>query len=371
MGRAVSGRLTPVQHWILGPSAVFADVNGFVVDRLDVKDDGWQEALEFLTGDAWGFRTPQDLLDQADLLIQYGHRADFAQTARMTTLPPAAREEFADLLRQMDTLLKQGAAGPDSAAPDSPETETLRQLVVLRFGASYAVLFDHLYGGDAQPSTEHPEPGRPDADRPSTGRPSTDHPSSDHPSTDLPGSGRPSADHSGSGHPNSDLPSADHSDADHPDGGQEPGSVFDDVFTTEMLKIRSFLNSVLTDPDYAEEEPRRLEMWLDPTFPREPSRYMIWDYARVMLLLRCGHTAGWLPEDFCWDRLFELAMDVQRHYESWQDMATCYLQGRLMWSGGMAGRQDMFEQSAKDLAADPDGPWNLVPWNLPLRRDWP
>ena len=312
MGGTGSGRLTLVQQWILGPSAVFADVNGFAVDRLGVKHNGQhEEALEFLTGASWGFQTPQDLLDQADLLIQHGHRADFAQTARMTALPPPAREEFGDLLRQMDALVKRKAAGPGTPGPD-----ILRRLVILRFGPAYAPLFDRLYSGDTPPRTTHPNAAPP--------------------------------------HP------------DHPVAGTDG-----DISTTEMLEMRSFLNSVFTDPDYADEEPRRLEMWLDPTFPREPSRYMIWDYARVMLLLRCGHMADWLPEDFCWDRLFELAMDVQRHYTSWHDMSTCYLQGRLMWSGGTAGHQDRFEQSAKALAADPGSPWNRVPWHLPLRRDWP
>ncbi len=285
----MSGRLTPVQRWILGPSAIFAVVSGFAVDRLGVRDPGQhKEALDLLTGESWGFEKPQDLLDQADVLIQHGHRAEFAQTARMAELPSAARAEFGALLRQMDGLVKRKAAGPGSPGP-----HILRRLVVLRFGLSQAPVFDRLYGGDVDPSE------------------------------------------------------------------------------TETLEMRSFLHAVFTDPDYADEEPRRLEMWLDPAFPRNPSRYMIWDYARVMLLLRCGYMADWLPEAFCWDRLFELAMDVQRHYTSWEDMATCYLQGRLMWSGGTADRQERFEQCAKDLAADPASPWNLVPWNLPIRRDWP
>lgn len=286
----MSGQLTPVQRWVLGPSAIFADVNGFAVDRLGVKDERQhKEALEFLTGESWGFVTTQDLLDQADILVQHGHRAEFEQTARMTALPPAGRAEFVSLLRQMDALVKRQAAGPGSLGP-----AILRRLVVLRFGVSYAPLFDELHGGGD-----------------------------------------------------------------------------DSVASMEMLEMRSFLHSIFTDPDYAVEEPKRLEMWLDPSFPKEPSRYLIWDYARVMLLLRCGYMAGWLPEPFCWDRLFMLAMDVQRHYTSWQDMANCYLQGRLMWSGGTAGRQKTFERCANNLAADPDSPWNLAPWNLPLRRDWP
>ncbi|MGH3376361.1 MAG: DUF1266 domain-containing protein [Actinoallomurus sp.] len=348
MGGTGSGRLTLVQQWILGPSAVFADVNGFAVDRLGVKHNGQhEEALEFLTGASWGFQTPQDLLDQADLLIQHGHRADFAQTARMTALPPPAREEFGDLLRQMDALVKRKAAGPGTPGPG-----ILRRLVILRFGPAYAPLFDRLYSGDAPPHTTHPNAGPPHPDHPNAGYPNTGHPSA----------GYPDVGQSGAGHP----PSG------YPDFGQRPVAGTDgDISTTEMLEMRSFLNSVFTDPDYADEEPRRLEMWLDPTFPREPSRYMIWDYARVMLLLRCGQMADWLPEEFCWDRLFELAMDVQRHYTSWHDMATCYLQGRLMWSGGTAGHQDRFEQAAKALAADPGSPWNRVPWHLPLRRDWP
>lgn len=285
----MSGRLTSVQHWILGPSAVFAAVNGFPVDRLGAQDERQRkEALNVLTGDSWGFAGPQDLLDQADILVQHGHRAEFAQTARTAALPPAEREEFVESLRRMDRLVKRRAAGPGSVGPS-----LLRRLVELRFGTPYLPMFDALYGGG------------------------------------------------------------------------------EDALSPETLEMRSFLHSVFTDPDYGVEEPRRLEMWLDPSFPQEPSRYLIWDYARVMLLLRCGYMADWLPEEFCWDRLFVLAMDVQRHYSSWRDMATCYLQGRLMWSGGTAGRQEAFERCADDLAADPASPWNLVPWHLPLRRDWP
>ena len=299
----------------------------------------------------------------------------------------------------MDALVKRKAAGPGSRG-----SGILRRLVVLRFGPEYAPLFDRLYSGDTPPRTTHPNPDPPDLGHPNAAHPNAAHPNAAHPNAAHPGAGHPGAGHPevgypgagdpevgypNAGHPEAGYPSAGHPGAGHPEAGYpefgypnvgQPGAGYPpsrhpdfgqrpvagtdgDISTTEMLEMRSFLNSVFTDPDYADEEPRRLEMWLDPTFPREPSRYMIWDYARVMLLLRCGHMADWLPEEFCWDRLFELAMDVQRHYTSWHDMATCYLQGRLMWSGGTAGRQGRFEQcqSPRRRPGQPVEPRPLAP----------
>ncbi|MFD0691542.1 DUF1266 domain-containing protein [Actinomadura fibrosa] len=138
----------------------------------------------------------------------------------------------------------------------------------------------------------------------------------------------------------------------------------------EGAELGQFLHRLFNDRDHAAEEAHRLEALADPALRANVGRFLIWDYSRALMLYRWGHMAGWLTEEYCWERMLPLALDVQRRYTSWRDMATCYLQGRLLWSGG-GDAQAEYERLVDRLAADPRSPWNLVPWDLDLTRDWP
>lgn len=145
----------------------------------------------------------------------------------------------------------------------------------------------------------------------------------------------------------------------------EPGA---DV-SEEGTELAQFLHRLFNDRDHASGELRRLQVLADPALRANVGRFLIWDYGRALMLYRWGHMVGWLTEEYCWERMLPLAVDVQRRYSSWRDMATCYLQGRLLWSGG--GRaQDEYERVVGNLLAEPCSPWNRVPWDLPLTRDW-
>ncbi|TDD66485.1 DUF1266 domain-containing protein [Actinomadura rubrisoli] len=136
-------------------------------------------------------------------------------------------------------------------------------------------------------------------------------------------------------------------------------------------ELAQFLHRLFNDRDHAAEELHRLNALVDPELRANTGRFLIWDYGRALMLYRWGHMVGWLTEEYCWERMLPLALDIQRRYSSWRDMATCYLQGRLLWSGGGGRAQAEYERLIGQLATDPRSPWNLVPWGLDLTRDWP
>ncbi|WP_119731683.1 DUF1266 domain-containing protein [Thermomonospora amylolytica] len=146
----------------------------------------------------------------------------------------------------------------------------------------------------------------------------------------------------------------------------------EDVPAPEPAKteLERYLHQVLLEPGFADAEARRLTLYADPSFQANHGRHMIWDFGRAVMLFRWAHMVGWFTEQECWDPLLRVAREIQRHYVSWQDMAACYLQARLLWGGGGAESQARYEQIVRDLAADRDSPWNRVPWNLDLHQDW-
>ncbi|GAA4234924.1 hypothetical protein GCM10022254_40970 [Actinomadura meridiana] len=139
----------------------------------------------------------------------------------------------------------------------------------------------------------------------------------------------------------------------------------------EGAELALFLHQLFNDRNHAVEELHRLKALADPALRANVGRFLIWDYARAPMLYRWGHMVGWLTEEYCWERMLPLALDIQRRYSSWRDMATCYLQGRLLWSGGAGKAQDEYERLIDDLVTNPRSPWNLVPFDLDLTRDWP
>ncbi|WP_020608188.1 DUF1266 domain-containing protein [Actinomadura flavalba] len=135
-------------------------------------------------------------------------------------------------------------------------------------------------------------------------------------------------------------------------------------------ELHWFLGQVMDRHEFVDTEINRLELNTDLAFQVNRGRFLIWDVARAAMLARWGHIVGWLTAEECWSRLLPAARRIQARYVSWQDMAACHLQGRLLWSGGTPPDQGRFEEKVRELATDPGSPWNTVPWNLDLDRDW-
>ncbi|NKZ02469.1 DUF1266 domain-containing protein [Actinomadura latina] len=138
----------------------------------------------------------------------------------------------------------------------------------------------------------------------------------------------------------------------------------------EGAELAQFLHQLFNDRSHAAEELHRLKVLADPALRANVGRFLIWDYGRALMLYRWGRMVEWLTEEYCWERMLPLAIDIQRRYSSWRDMSTCYLQGRLLWSGGGGKAQAEYERLVEELHNEPRSPWNLVPWDLDLTRDW-
>ncbi|MDA0565072.1 DUF1266 domain-containing protein [Streptomonospora sp. S1-112] len=137
-----------------------------------------------------------------------------------------------------------------------------------------------------------------------------------------------------------------------------------------LAEIGHLLTQLATDPAFAREEADRVALLAGHPAAHVANKHMIWDYARAMMLYRWGHQAGWFTEEYCWERMLPLARDIQRHYDSWTEMAGYYLSGRRLWAGGTPDNQDRFEKAYEKLRTDVRSPWNIVDWHHPLQRDW-
>lgn len=84
-----------------------------------------------------------------------------------------------------------------------------------------------------------------------------------------------------------------------------------------------------------------------------------WDMVRAVDLLRMGFAAGYLDADDCWEKIRQVALELQKHYTSWEQLGTAFERGMHAW-----------QDSRNQTDANERG---RVQKNLPLLRDqvWP
>lgn len=56
-----------------------------------------------------------------------------------------------------------------------------------------------------------------------------------------------------------------------------------------------------------------------------------WDMVRAVDLLRMGFAAGYLDEDDCWEHVRQVAMVLQKHYSSWEQLGSAFERGMHDW----------------------------------------
>ncbi|GAB3456331.1 hypothetical protein GCM10027570_37730 [Streptomonospora sediminis] len=143
--------LTPVQSWIMGSFAIFAEVNGQPLDRLGPESAAEraadQRSAHRVLADAWDTAGRDQLLANIDALVTAGHREDFAHSAAVAALPRTAQDTYIQLLRWADDC---AANGGRIGAP--PLDDALRRILFLRHGPQgdrYARLYDAYAAGTA------------------------------------------------------------------------------------------------------------------------------------------------------------------------------------------------------------------------------
>lgn len=95
-----------------------------------------------------------------------------------------------------------------------------------------------------------------------------------------------------------------------------------------------------------------------------------WDYARYIALCRWGYTIGLLGEQEAWDKIMPIARQLQKRFNSWEDLGCNYLIGRQFWSYKETVKEGyLYEDAFQRLMDTPSSPWNKYPWNMNLSED--
>lgn len=120
----------------------------------------------------------------------------------------------------------------------------------------------------------------------------------------------------------------------------------------------------------AQEQRWRLEQVRRDTHGIREVRFIAWDLVRAAMLTRAGFSLGWLTEDEARDTLTLIGAELQRSFESWEQLGDHFTRARWYWLGndGPQARQEhAHDVSRMQALLDPQrGPWPRLPWDLPL-----
>ena len=56
-----------------------------------------------------------------------------------------------------------------------------------------------------------------------------------------------------------------------------------------------------------------------------------WDMVRGVDMLRMGFASGYLDEDDCWEAVRQIALELQKHYKSWEELGAAFERGMQNW----------------------------------------
>lgn len=99
--------------------------------------------------------------------------------------------------------------------------------------------------------------------------------------------------------------------------------------------------------------------------------FTAWDLVRVVHLARAGLAAGLLTQEEAADVVILPCLDLRRRYPGWHQMGEHFARARWYWNAepGAEGRTHLAHtRSCLALLDGPEGPWRLVPWEMPLPR---
>ena len=97
--------------------------------------------------------------------------------------------------------------------------------------------------------------------------------------------------------------------------------------------------------------------------------FLAWDMLRAAMLTRCGAALNWLPEAEAWDTLALLDQALRMHYQNWGQVWESFRLGRWCWyseDGEDAHYNDLHDLHRLQVLLAPEGPWGLVPWDIPV-----
>jgi nitrate reductase NapE component len=88
-----------------------------------------------------------------------------------------------------------------------------------------------------------------------------------------------------------------------------------------------------------------------------------WDLVRVIQIARWSLNAGYISEDTALRFSYYSAINLQRKYDSWEEMGNIYILGRQYWSEKTANTSS----SLNVLTNPQNGVWAKLDWNTELK----
>lgn len=94
-----------------------------------------------------------------------------------------------------------------------------------------------------------------------------------------------------------------------------------------------------------------------------------WRSVHLVRLVCAGATLNWISPAETQAMLRRVASDLQRRYASWAELAQAFHAGYLLWRDGQRYPEpDRLWTALGLLVHDPQSPWLLLPWDMPLER---
>ncbi|PRX98553.1 DUF1266 domain-containing protein [Allonocardiopsis opalescens] len=95
--------------------------------------------------------------------------------------------------------------------------------------------------------------------------------------------------------------------------------------------------------------------------------YRLWELVPFLHLSLAGATVGWLSEPETDSLLAHAAVELQRRFGSWRELAQAFHAGYLLWRPTPDDDYDQRLRGALTiLLSASDGPWQLVAWDMPI-----
>ena len=97
--------------------------------------------------------------------------------------------------------------------------------------------------------------------------------------------------------------------------------------------------------------------------------FLAWDMVRAAMLTRCGAALNWLQEAEAWDTLALLDQALRTRYQNWSHVWESFRLGRWYWyseAGEDEHFNDLHDLNRSQILLSPEGPWGLIPWDIPV-----
>ncbi len=90
-----------------------------------------------------------------------------------------------------------------------------------------------------------------------------------------------------------------------------------------------------------------------------------WDLGRLINISRFAFDARIISREEALHLIRQAALEIKKHYKSWEDLSVAYQFGRAVW-GGIDESYDEMKEGMEQLLEEEDSPWVTMPFDMKL-----